>query len=226
MVRVGTRAERILQQARALQANQELMLSPLDLPDVDNMVMFDLEGLPPPFDELDKIYLWGTRVFGKRPGEYLSALAGFGPEGDQHGWETFLDNCQSIFRKYGDIPFVHWSHYETTKVKTYMGRFGDRDGIAQRVLDNCTDLLKITRDALVLPEYSYSLKVVEKRAGFKRTLGEVGGEWSIVQYIRAVETEDENLRQEIMSEILRYNQEDLEATWAVLEWLRTRQRNS
>ena len=49
---------------------------------------------------------------------------------------------------------------------------------------------------------------------------EFGGDWSIVQYIRAVETEDENLRQEIMDEILKYNEEDLKATWAVLQWLR------
>ena len=88
------------------------------------------------------------------------------------------------------------------------------------MLDNCVDLLKITRDALVLPEYSYSLKVVEKRAGFKRTMTDFGGDWSIVQYIRAIETNDMNLRNETMSQILKYNEEDLKATWAVLLWLR------
>ena len=222
MVRVGTAAERILLQAEALRTGEERLLHPLQLPQAENMVMFDLEGLPPQFDELDKVYLWGTQVFGKKRGEFFAALAGFGPEGDKGGWENFLSNAESIFKEHGDIPFIHWHHYETTKLKSYINRYGDPRGIAKRVLDNCVDLLKITREALVLPDYSYSLKVVEKHAGFKRTMDEFGGDWSIVQYIRAVETEDETLRQKIMSEILKYNEEDLKATWAVLEWLKNK----
>jgi predicted RecB family nuclease len=222
MVRVGTLAERILQQAEALHSGKETLLHPLQLPEADNMVMFDLEGLPPQFDELDKVYLWGTQVYGTRPGNFIAALADFGPEGDRIGWEQFLKNSRMIFDAYGDIPFIHWHHYETTKLKSYIERYGDPDVIARRVLDNCVDLLRITRDALVLPEYSYSLKVIEKRAGFKRTMTDFGGDWSIVQYIRAVETNDENLRNEIMSQILKYNEEDLKATWAVLLWLRTK----
>lgn len=222
MVRVGTAAERILLQAESLHSGTERLLFPLKLPSAENLVMFDLEGLPPQFDELDKVYLWGTQVFGSRPGKYIAALAGFGTEGDRDGWFDFLRNSGTIFKEYGDIPFIHWHHYETTKVKSYIGRYGDPNGIAQRVLNNCIDLLKITREALVLPEYSYSLKVVEKRTGFKRTMEEFGGDWSIVQYIRAVETNDDNLRQKIMSEILKYNEEDLKATWAVFQWLKTK----
>jgi predicted RecB family nuclease len=83
------------------------------------------------------------------------------------------------------------------------------------------DLLPITRDAVVLPDPSYSLKVVERRAGYRRTLDEYGGDWSITRYIEAVETEDEAARESIMQEILHYNRENLEATWAVMGWLRS-----
>ncbi len=224
MVRVGTAARRILLQAEALKTKSEKLIAPLQLPESDNMVMFDLEGLPPQFDELDKVYLWGTQVYGKNPGPFLAALAGFGENGDREGWERFLANASMIFGEYGNIPFIHWHHYETTKVKAYIGRFGDKDGIGQRVLENCVDLLRITRDALVLPEYSYSLKVVERRTGFRRTMEEFGGDWSIVKYIKAIETEDEGLRAGIMEKILKYNEEDLKATWAVLKWLRARKR--
>ena len=199
-----------------------MLLSPLQLPIADDIVMFDLEGLPPQFDELDKIYLWGTKVYGKRPAPFMAALAGFGNEGDKEGWTNFLSNSESIFSDYGDIPFVHWYNYETTKVKAYINRYGDPDGIANRVLRDCVDLWKITKDSLILPEYSYSLKLIEKRTGFKRTMDEYGGEWSIVQYIRAVETNNEALRAKIMSGILKYNEEDLDATWAVLLWLKTK----
>ncbi len=41
------------------------------------------------------------------------------------------------------------------------------------------------------PEPSYSLKVVERRVGFKRRLDEYGGDWSITRYIEATETGDE-----------------------------------
>jgi len=101
-----------------------------------------------------------------------------------------------------------------------MERYGDRKGIAEKVLDHLIDLLPITRDAVIIPEPSYSLKVVEKYIGFKRTQDEYGGDWSIAKYIEAVESEDEGKRKALMDEILKYNEEDLKATWAVFEWLR------
>ena len=109
--------------------------------------MFDLEGLPPQLDETDKIYLWGTQVFGKDTGEFLPAVASFGVDGDQGGWVAFLANASGIFDKYGDLPFVHWHHYERTKLDAYVKRYGDPDGIAARVRANLLDLLPITRDA-------------------------------------------------------------------------------
>ena len=42
----------------------------------------------------------------------------------------------------------------------------------------------------------------------------------MAQFILATETEDEGERNQRMSEILKYNEEDLAATWAVFEWLR------
>jgi predicted RecB family nuclease len=72
----------------------------------------------------------------------------------------------------------------------------------------------------MLPLPSYGLKVVEEYVGFKRTQDEYGGAWSMAQYIEATETEDEDARQKVMDTILKYNEEDLAATWAVLVWLR------
>ena len=130
------------------------------------------------------------------------------------------EETATIFRQHGDIPFVHWSPYERTQIGEYVKRFGDPNGIAARVLRNLLDLLPITRDSVVLPLYSYSLKEVEKYVGFKRTQDEYGGSWSMAKYIEATETQDEALRQRVMNEILTYNKEDLAATWVVFEWLR------
>jgi predicted RecB family nuclease len=41
-------------------------------------------------------------------------------------------------------------------------------------------------------------------------------------FIEATETSDELKRTQLMNEILKYHEEDLAATWAVFEWLRTK----
>ena len=179
-----------------------------------------LEGMPPHLDELDEIYLWGMQVYGKRPSAFIGVTAGFGTDGDREGWMAFLDAAKKLFDDFGDIPFVHWHHYEKTHIKQYIERYGDPDGIAARVLTNLLDLLPITKNAIAIPRPSYSLKVVEEYVGFKRTQDEYGGSWAMAQFILATETEDEGERNLRMADILKYNEEDLAATWAVFEWLR------
>jgi len=218
--RVGKRAEYILRMSRSMATGKEHLLKLPPIPDHPNYVMFDLEGLPPQLDELEKIYLWGFQVFGEKPSDYQAATAGVGKDGDRKGWEEFLSNAKIVFKEYGDLPFVHWHHYERVRLDMYVNRFGDLDSVAAQVQQNLLDLLPITQSSIALPLPSYSLKTVEQYIGFKRTQDEYGGEWAMAKYIEATETEDENIRKEILEQILSYNREDLEATWAVLKWLK------
>jgi len=220
--KVGTAAGAILRSAHALLTNSETVLAPAAIPEHNHYVMLDLEGLPPQLDELGKTYLWGMQVFGKTPGEFQPAVAGFGIQGDEQGWRDFLHGADAIFQQHGDIAFVHWSAYERTQIREYVRRYGDPEGVAGRVLKNLLDLLPIARESVVLPLHSYSLKEVEKYVGFKRTQSEFGGSWSMAKYIEVTETEDEAARNETMDQILVYNKEDLAATWAVFQWLRNR----
>jgi predicted RecB family nuclease len=219
MRKVGKRAASILLMAKAMAENKEFLIQRPSIPEHPNYVMFDLEGLPPQLDELEKIYLWGMQVFGENPSDFLPAVAGFGEDGDREGWNIFLENAKNVFNQFGDLPFIHWHHYERVKIDLYLERYGDQNGIAERVKKNLLDLLPITQCSVALPLPSYSLKVVEKYVGYKRTLDEVAGDWAMAKYIEAVETQDLDLRNNIMSQILDYNREDLEATWAVLKWL-------
>ena len=99
---------------------------PPALPIARNYAMFDLEGLPPYADDLDRIYLWGVKVFGENPSTYLPAQSGFGENGDREGWFAFLELVARLFTEYGsDLPFIHWSPYEKTKVTDYVNRYGD-----------------------------------------------------------------------------------------------------
>lgn len=218
--RVGKTAERILRFADAMEKNQEIVLTVPAIPAHKNYVMFDLEGMPPYLDELDKIYLWGMQVFGGKPSEFTYAVSGFGPDGDKECWFNFLANAKGIFETYGDIPWVHWAPYEQTYLRRYAGRYGDTGGIASRVARNLLDLLTIARETVVLPLPSFSLKVVEDYVGFERKEAEYGGAWAMATFIEATETIDEGKRKELMDKIVGYNKADLGATWAVFEWLR------
>jgi predicted RecB family nuclease len=151
----------------------------------------------------------------------LGAAAGFEPGGDLEGWQSFLSNACRILDTYGNIPFVHWHHYERVKLDLYVERYGDPDGIASRVRANLFDLLPATQKAVALPLSSYSLKVVERYIGFERSQSEYGGDWAMARYIEATEVSDERLRDTMLSDIIEYNREDLAATWAVLCWLQT-----
>jgi len=224
--RVGNAAERILQFADAMEKKQERVFAVPVIPPRDNYAMFDLEGLPPHLHELDKIYLWGMQVYGEKPSEFISSVSGFGPDGDRECWFTFLANAKGIFETYGDIPFVHWAPYEQTYLHRYVERFGDPEGIASRVVRNLLDLLTVTRESVVLPLPSFSLKVVEDYVGFERKEAEYGGARAMATFIEATETSDEAKRKELMDKIIAYNMEDLEATWAVFKWLRSKVPNS
>ena len=111
-------------------------------------------------------------------------------------------------------PKKHQNHLP---VKTnFTGLLRTCDGIAARVGANLLDLLRVTSKSVCLPLPTRSLKEVEKFVGFQRQLPG-SGDWAVAQYLRATEIQDRNL----LDEIIAYNQEDLDATWAVFKWLRS-----
>ena len=189
--KVGKKAEKILLYADVLCSGKERTLGPAIIPVHDNYVMFDLEGMPPYLDELEKIYLWGMQVYGKRPSGFMGVTAGFGANGDREGWEAFLRCREESVRRSWRHPFRPLASLRATHINQYVRRYGDPDGIAARVLNNLLDLLPITKSAIALPLPSYSLKVVEEYVGFKRTQEEYGGSWAMAQFILATETDDE-----------------------------------
>lgn len=217
--KVGDAAARILNHARSFQSGKIIPLNGPTIKKAANLVMFDVEGIPPHLEHSEKTYLWGLKVFGEKPRDYSPALATVGEGGDREGWNKFLAECAAIFREYGSIPFVHWSAYEKTQLGKYVKKYGDNDEVASRVLENLYDLLPVVESTFVIPTPSYGLKLIERVAGYRRTLTEAGGKWSMATYIEAVETEYPAKASRLMADILRYNEEDLEAMWFVYQWM-------
>ena len=219
MQRVGKKAGRILISAEALAEDKAIWLAAPALPAARDWVMFDLEGFPPQLDEDQKIFVWGLQVFGDHPGQYSASVPGFEADGDEMAWRGFLRDAANVFRQHGDIPFVHWAHYERDRLAKYIDRYGDLDGVGARVMTNLLDLLPVVRDAVALPLPSYSLKVVEQYVGYERSQVEYGGEWAMATYFQAMKLADRSAATVLVDEVLKYNREDLEATWAVFRWL-------
>ena len=90
---------------------------------------------------------------------------------------------------------------------------------AARVQKNLVDLLAVTKECVVLPLPSYSLKVVEKFVGFKRAQDVLGGDEAMAHFVWASETAHPHLRNELISKIRAYNRDDLWAMWAVMKYL-------
>jgi len=212
----------ILRSARAFASGREEVFATPDVLLSDNYAVFDSEGLPPQFDELDKVYVWGMQVYGTLPSPYTAAMATGDPDGDRIGWVGFLTEAAALFEYYGDIPFVHWLDDERRAIDRYVARYGDPDGVAARVLANMIDLEVVMRESIAVPLPSNSLKAISKYAGSKRDLDQYGRDWSLAKYIEVVETGDEFQRSGLVGQVQSNNREDLEATNAVLRWLLSR----
>jgi predicted RecB family nuclease len=142
-------------------------------------------------------------------------------ECDKEGWFDFLDHVQKIFKELSEIPVIHYSSYEKTWLRKYAARWGDQNGVAESILTQLWDILSRTiRPAICLPVPSYTLKLVEKEAGFQRSQDDFGSQWSIVQYHKYIKTHSKLEKQSISEELLRYNREDCEAMCYVLNWLK------
>jgi len=225
--RIGlTRAGKILRQARCLSNNMHEQITSLVLPNgyspgARPIVIFDVENNMPIFEELGlqvDVYLWGLLVATTKGLEQELIVSPPGTKGDQKGWQLFLSTMSKIFNRYGDIPIVHFSPHEKTKVSNYINRFGDINSTGQRVLDNLWDLYRAILNSVTLPVPSYGLKQIESFVGFKRTQEEYGGSWSIVRYNNYLEAPTKEEADKILNEIKVYNGEDLMATYEVYKW--------
>lgn len=223
--RVGASAQSVLNHARSFLEKRPIWLRSPVLPVGNHLAMFDLEGLPPQIDEVENVFLWGLKIFGDTPSRFVFSCAFPGKVDDRTAWFDFLELADGLMKQYGDIPFVHWAAYEKSKIDLYLHRYGDHQGVASRVQGLLVDLLPITKQSVCLPLPSYSLKLVEKYVGFQRQLAGKG-DWAIAQYIRACETNDPQQAERLIGEILSYNEEDLDATWAVYRWLQDQGRTT
>ena len=204
--RIGQRARTILTMGRSMIENRPILMASPNLPRSDTVVMLDLEGVPQILGSAARIYLWGMQVFGPEPGAYTSNLA-VSIGDDEAAWDGFLRHLKTIFDKHGDVPVLHWHTYEQSHIEHYVTRYGDERGIVKQLLSNLVDLLPLVRNSVCLPIPSYSIKLVEQWAGFRRKHQQRDGTWAIRQFMQLSSPGDRAHKESIIEELESYNQE-------------------
>jgi predicted RecB family nuclease len=113
----------------------------------------------------------------------------------------------------------HYNHTERSSLVTLADRHGARAETLERLIEQgvFVDLLEVVRHTVIIGAESYSLKQVERVAGYERSHEHRRGS-RCGRQLRAL---DEGARAAAeLDAIARYNEDDVRATLAVRDWLR------
>jgi hypothetical protein len=186
------------------------------------------------------VYLWGTYLTDHRDVTTTSALVqpGYRPFHTFDGLDEFEEGRQFILlwnwmhelidwgRKNGNsVRFYCYTNAEENKMNELTTRHANLAGMP--TLDQIQEFvtsefwvdLKKTVDKFVWPTDGLGLKKVAPLAGFSWHSEDAGGDNSILWFEKAMNSADENERQEMRDRLLQYNEDDVVATLVVRDWL-------
>ena len=151
-------------------------------------------------------YLIGTLVVQKDKREYVPYFAA---TVDQE--KAILLEFISSLRSKQNYVIYHYGTYEKTRINQMLEKYGIKDDFTSTMVD----LSHVLKNSAMFPTYSFGLKDVAKRLGFSWSQQGMDGFLSIAHYLTYLETQDHD---EVVK-ILKYNEEDCEATCLVKDFL-------
>ncbi|WP_240518703.1 TM0106 family RecB-like putative nuclease [Leptolyngbya sp. BC1307] len=183
-------------------------LTPSDVPTTDIELYFDIEAAP----DKDLIYLHGVLVVNNRTQEEtFHALVAEAPEHEETAWFEFL----ALVDSYPNAPIYHFCPYEAQTVSRLSELYGDGGVNIDHLLNRFVDIHKRVVEAVALPVESYALKHLARWMGFEWRDEDANGAQSICWYDDWLTTGDRTY----LDTILRYNEDDCQATYRVKDWL-------
>ena len=216
---------RIVQQAKSLKSGEVIIREAPHWPQ-GTMMHFDVESDPMGADGQGEVYLWGLL---KPPYDATGFDAVWRDTDDFATWTAFLSLMTDYRRRYPDLVLVHYSPYERTQIAHYATRYdAHNEPIVQWLLDEqgpLWDLQRFVKLYFILPVESYGLKTIcrdPNLVNFQWRLDESGSQWSVVRYydyVAALAAGKVHEAEEIKREILIYNEDDVRATAAMVDWL-------
>lgn len=217
--------QRAVLQAKAHQTGEVFQLHAVDLPE-GQWVHFDIEDNPLTASGEKHVYLWGFLVpdYSNENFEYVWTD---NEEQDKSGWLQFLSLIEDYRVSYPQLILAHYSNHEVTTIKKYAERYDmlDDDTVQYLLGDNSPlyDIQKPVTANLVLPLQGYGLKDICKHKGlvnFQWEDDSSGSQWSIVQFNNFLNETNPDKREQLKTDILGYNRDDVIATRRLEEWLR------
>lgn len=129
--------------------------------------------------------------------------------------EKMLHDFLDFLKGYGDFVIYHFGNYENIRFRELFDKYDIDNNLREMVLKNMVDLLKITKDNVILPLSSYSLKSIAPYLGFKWRLTNIDARQSLVLYMDYIK----NNNKESLHKILIYNEDDILATKILKDFL-------
>ncbi len=194
-------------------------------------LFFDIEG--DPFftsDEADGIeYLFGVIEPGSTDADGHPVFhANWAVEdgtvttqGERRAFEEFIDLVMDRLEADPKMHIYHYAPYEPTAVKRLAGRYGTREEEVDRLLrgEVFVDLYRAVRQGIRASVESYSIKRLEPLYRFGRTVDLRDAGTSIVEFETWLELGQSDEREELLSQIEGYNQDDCLSTLHLRNWL-------
>jgi len=199
-------AAALVLQAQVLEDGKPRWRKALSFEDAGTEIYFDIEGEP----EHDVLYLFGVLVRNAEGEEYRAFVAE--DPADEH---TAYAQLLAFLETLPAAPIYHYHEYERSALRTLGARHGTDAVRTAALLARMRDLNKDLTATAVLPVYSYSLKAVAKRLGYRWSHPEASAAQSIYWYSTWLKTHDRSL----LDLAVEYNADDCRATRLLKDWL-------
>ena len=217
------RAQVWTRKARVQKSGSPLFLQAWAPPDVDFEVSYDIEDYSlDPYVYLHGLLVRprGARLFGSDGhteadfGTFEPVCATW-PEPEEAVWRAFLAKVADIDARGTYVVYVY-SHHERTTLKRLAAKYGGSDAL-DRFMKAFVDLERVMKRSVVMPTDSSSLKAYARFAGFTWRDDDPGGSQSLAWW-NAYWT-DAAANAELRERVIRYNEDDVRASFVVRDWL-------
>ena len=179
-------------------------------------LFFDLESVPDYVYPGKLEYLFGIYYVENDKEKFIPYWAHSKDE-ERESLKKFFKFTKDHFQKYPDAKIYHYASYEITALEklTSFHRVHGVDYDHYLHLGKFVDLFRVTKQAIMVSENSYSIKNLEKFYNFKREGDVKKGDQSEHFYIDWMNTGN----QKLLDEIEFYNHQDCKSTYELREWL-------
>lgn len=204
------RASSMIRAARVQRSGVPEVLAQWKRPSVDVEIAYDIE------DAILGSFVYLHGLLQRRAGdvEPRSVCARL-PETEGEVWSRFAEQLRRLDSIGSYYVYVYGAHERTT-LRRLARRYGDSQ-LVDAFVDRFIDVHEAVRNSIVLPVESYGLKSVARSFGFDWRDDDAGGVQSMVWW--AAYAEDPVANAAARERILTYNEDDLRATLAVVDWL-------